>query len=121
MPFYQAVHILRKQDRQIKGVQVWYSDQNPQMSDIVINLSQDGIRLIFDSILQRLKVCCILIFYNVSRCVIYLTMVVLSSILIYIFLIISDQSFCHLIVFNLVILLQIIEVCNLSKAKLKYW
>lgn len=56
MPFYQAVNILRKQDRQIKGVQVWYSDQNPMMSDIVINLSQDGIRLIFDSILQRLKI-----------------------------------------------------------------
>lgn len=27
MPFYQAVAILRRQDRQIKGVQVWYSHQ----------------------------------------------------------------------------------------------
>ena len=27
MPFYQAVNILRRQDRTIKGVQVWYSDQ----------------------------------------------------------------------------------------------
>lgn len=27
MPFYQAVNILRRQDRSIKGVQVWYSDQ----------------------------------------------------------------------------------------------
>jgi hypothetical protein len=27
MPFYQAVNILRRQDRYIKGVQVWYSDQ----------------------------------------------------------------------------------------------
>lgn len=27
MPFYQAVNILRRQDRIIKGVQVWYSDQ----------------------------------------------------------------------------------------------
>ena len=27
MPFFQAVHILRRQDRIIKGVQVWYSDQ----------------------------------------------------------------------------------------------
>ena len=27
MPFYQAVCILRKQDRIIKGVQVWYSQQ----------------------------------------------------------------------------------------------
>ncbi|ESO90826.1 hypothetical protein LOTGIDRAFT_122620 [Lottia gigantea] len=27
MPIYQAVNILRRQDRTIKGVQVWYSDQ----------------------------------------------------------------------------------------------
>ena len=27
MPFYQAVHILKRQDRNIKGVQIWYSDQ----------------------------------------------------------------------------------------------
>ncbi|ELT94845.1 hypothetical protein CAPTEDRAFT_124552 [Capitella teleta] len=55
MPFYQAVHILRRQDRPIKGVQVWYSDQNPLLNDLVINLSQDGIRLVFDSYSQRLK------------------------------------------------------------------
>jgi len=56
MPFYQAVHILRRQDRVIKGVQVWYSDQNPLLTDLVINLSQDGIRLIFDAACQRLKI-----------------------------------------------------------------
>ncbi len=27
MPFHQAVFILKRQDRTIKGVQVWYSDQ----------------------------------------------------------------------------------------------
>lgn len=27
MPFYQGVHILKRQDRVVKGVQVWYSDQ----------------------------------------------------------------------------------------------
>ena len=27
MPFYQAVNILKRQDRVIKGVQVWYSNQ----------------------------------------------------------------------------------------------
>ncbi|XP_070196327.1 phagosome assembly factor 1-like [Littorina saxatilis] len=56
MPFYQAVNILRRQDRYIKGVQVWYSDQNPLQMDIVINLSLDGIRLIFDPVAQRLKI-----------------------------------------------------------------
>ena len=27
MPFYQAVHILKKQDTIIKGIQIWYSEQ----------------------------------------------------------------------------------------------
>ena len=27
MPLYQAIHILKKQDRIVKGVQVWYNDQ----------------------------------------------------------------------------------------------
>jgi hypothetical protein len=27
MPFNQAVNVLKRQDRVIKGVQVWYSDQ----------------------------------------------------------------------------------------------
>lgn len=56
MPFYQAVNILRRQDRSIKGVQVWYSVQNPLQMDLVLNLSQDGIRLIFDPVAQRLKI-----------------------------------------------------------------
>ncbi|CAG5135295.1 unnamed protein product, partial [Candidula unifasciata] len=55
MPFYQAVNILRSQDSSIKGVQVWYSEQNPLQVDLVINLSQDGIKLIFDASSQRLK------------------------------------------------------------------
>lgn len=56
MPFYQAVAILRRQDRQIKGVQVWYSHQYPLQMDLVLNLSHDGIRLIFDPVSQRLKI-----------------------------------------------------------------
>lgn len=56
MPFYQAVNILRRQDRYIKAVQVWYSDQSPLQMDLVINLSLDGIRLIFDPVSQRLKI-----------------------------------------------------------------
>ena len=27
MPFYQAVHITKRQDRIIKGVHIWYSDR----------------------------------------------------------------------------------------------
>ncbi|XP_064599085.1 phagosome assembly factor 1-like [Liolophura sinensis] len=56
MPFYQAVNILKRQDRLIKAVQVWYSDQNPLQMDLVLNLSQDGIKLIFDPVSQRLKI-----------------------------------------------------------------
>jgi len=56
MPFYQAVNILRRQDTTIKGVQVWYSEQNPLQMDLVLNLSQDGVKLIFDPIYQRLKI-----------------------------------------------------------------
>ncbi|KAL3858968.1 hypothetical protein ACJMK2_009213 [Sinanodonta woodiana] len=56
LPFYQAVNILKRQDRVIKGVQVWYSSQAPLQFDLVLNLSQDGIRLIFDSVSQRLKI-----------------------------------------------------------------
>ncbi|XP_064640713.1 phagosome assembly factor 1-like isoform X2 [Lineus longissimus] len=56
MPFNQAVNVLKRQDRVIKGVQVWYSDQNPLQTDLVINLAQEGIRLIFDSSSQRLKI-----------------------------------------------------------------
>ncbi|XP_076470414.1 phagosome assembly factor 1-like [Babylonia areolata] len=55
MPFYQAVNILQRQDRSIRGVQVWYSDQTPLDLDLVLNLSQDGIRLLFDPVSQRLK------------------------------------------------------------------
>jgi len=56
MPFYQAVNILRRQDSCIKGVQVWYSEKNPLQLDLVLNLSQDGIKLIFDPVYQRLKI-----------------------------------------------------------------
>ncbi|XP_052233551.1 phagosome assembly factor 1-like [Dreissena polymorpha] len=56
MPFYQAVNILRRHDRVIKGVQTWYSNQGPLIMDLVIYLSQDGIRLIFDPVSQRLKI-----------------------------------------------------------------
>ncbi|KFB35508.1 AGAP003820-PA-like protein [Anopheles sinensis] len=55
MHFSQAVAIIQSQVGIIKGVQVLYSDANPLSVDIIINLPQDGIRLIFDPIQQRLK------------------------------------------------------------------
>lgn len=64
MAFAQAVHILQQQARSIKGLQVLYSDLNPLAMDLVINLSQDGIRLMFDPVVQRLK---IIEVYNMSK------------------------------------------------------
>lgn len=37
--------------------------QNPLNVDLMINLPQDGIRLIFDPVFQRLKVCTIIFVY----------------------------------------------------------
>uniref|UniRef100_A0A131YG90 Uncharacterized protein n=1 Tax=Rhipicephalus appendiculatus TaxID=34631 RepID=A0A131YG90_RHIAP len=56
MAFSQVVHILQQQFRIIKGVQIIYNEQCPLDSDLVILLSEDGIRLSFDSSSQRLKV-----------------------------------------------------------------
>ncbi|XP_074646338.1 phagosome assembly factor 1-like isoform X2 [Tubulanus polymorphus] len=64
MPFNQAVNILKRQDRVIRGVEVWYNDQAPLLTDLVINLPLDGIRLIFDAISQRLK---IIEVYNMTK------------------------------------------------------
>ncbi|XP_055910384.1 PHAF1 protein CG7083 [Eupeodes corollae] len=55
MHFSQAIAIIQSQVGIIKGVQVLYSDTNPLGVDIIINLPQDGIRLIFDPVVQRLK------------------------------------------------------------------
>ncbi|XP_044744596.1 PHAF1 protein CG7083 [Coccinella septempunctata] len=55
MHFSQAVAIIQLQVGKIKGVQVLYNDTDPLTVDMVINLSQDGIRLFFDPNSQRLK------------------------------------------------------------------
>ncbi|XP_014241529.1 UPF0183 protein CG7083 [Cimex lectularius] len=55
MHFSQAVLILQSQVGVIKGIQVIYSDSNPLSKDLEIDLTQDGIRLKFDPISQRLK------------------------------------------------------------------
>ncbi|XP_033626369.1 UPF0183 protein C16orf70 homolog [Asterias rubens] len=64
MPFSQAVNILRRQCRVIKEVQVIYCESVPLAIDLVLNLVQDGIRLIFDSHIQRLRVIEV---YNLSK------------------------------------------------------
>ncbi|XP_029634626.1 UPF0183 protein C16orf70 homolog isoform X1 [Octopus sinensis] len=56
MPFYQTVNILKRQDRVIKAVQIRYSNTQPLQMDLVVSLSQDGIKLIFDPVCQRLKI-----------------------------------------------------------------
>uniref|UniRef100_T1I3T1 Uncharacterized protein n=1 Tax=Rhodnius prolixus TaxID=13249 RepID=T1I3T1_RHOPR len=56
MHFSQAVTILQSQVGVIRGIQVVYSDSNPLSKDLELNLTQDGIRLKFDPITQRLKV-----------------------------------------------------------------
>lgn len=55
MHFSQAIAIIQSQVGIIKGVQVLYSDTTPLGVDIIINLPQDGVRLIFDPVSQRLK------------------------------------------------------------------
>uniref|UniRef100_A0A3B5MBC4 Phagosome assembly factor 1 n=1 Tax=Xiphophorus couchianus TaxID=32473 RepID=A0A3B5MBC4_9TELE len=56
MPFSQAISILQKHCRVIKNVQVLYSEQTPLSHDLILNLTQDGIKLLFDATNQRLKV-----------------------------------------------------------------
>lgn len=55
MPIQQAIHLIRKCDREIKGVQLWYSEAVPLHMDIVICLQADGVKLSFDPFLQRLR------------------------------------------------------------------
>ncbi|KAG5682430.1 hypothetical protein PVAND_011783 [Polypedilum vanderplanki] len=55
MHFSQAVAIIQSQVGTIKNVQVLYSDQNLLNVDLIINISASGLRLIFDSVTQRLK------------------------------------------------------------------
>jgi hypothetical protein len=56
MHFSQAIAIIQSQVGYIKNVQVLYNDTNPLDIDLVLNLPQDGIRLFFDPVSQRLKI-----------------------------------------------------------------
>uniref|UniRef100_A0A2P2I9G3 UPF0183 protein CG7083 n=1 Tax=Hirondellea gigas TaxID=1518452 RepID=A0A2P2I9G3_9CRUS len=55
MHFSQAVAILQQQASSIRGIQVIYNQASPLVSDLVLYLSQDGIKLVFDPMSQRLK------------------------------------------------------------------
>lgn len=56
MHFSHAVASIQSLVGSIKGVQILYSDHDPLDVELVINLTQDGIKLIFDPVSQRLKV-----------------------------------------------------------------
>uniref|UniRef100_A0A8C5PW71 Phagosome assembly factor 1 n=1 Tax=Leptobrachium leishanense TaxID=445787 RepID=A0A8C5PW71_9ANUR len=56
MPLAQAVSILQKHCRTIRNVQILYSEQCPLSHDLILSLTQDGIKLLFDAYNQRLKV-----------------------------------------------------------------
>lgn len=56
MHFSTAVASVQGHVGHIKGVEISYCDRDPLAYDLTIKLSQDGIKLIFDSISQRLKV-----------------------------------------------------------------
>ncbi|MBN3292560.1 CP070 protein, partial [Polypterus senegalus] len=55
MPLAQAIAILQRHCRIIRNVQVLYSEQAPLNHDLILNLTQDGIKLMFDACNQRLK------------------------------------------------------------------
>jgi len=56
MPLLQAIQVIKSQDTAIKSVYLCYNEQNPQTTDLILNLTQDGIRLIFDANCQTLKI-----------------------------------------------------------------
>jgi hypothetical protein len=64
MPLCQAINLIKSLDLHIKGVQLIYDDQNPLSKDLIVDLTQDGIRLLFDPVQQRLR---LIEIYNLSR------------------------------------------------------
>jgi len=56
MHFSSAVSSIQSHVGQIKGVEISYCDRDPLAFDLTIKLSQDGIKLVFDSTSQRLKI-----------------------------------------------------------------
>ncbi|XP_064391487.1 phagosome assembly factor 1-like [Halichondria panicea] len=56
MPLAQAIEILKKQCLTVKRVHLNYNNQIPLDVDIVLDLTNDGVKLIFDPKAQRLKI-----------------------------------------------------------------
>lgn len=56
MHFSQAVCIMQSQVSLMRKVQVIYNEADPLSSDLILSLTLDGIRLLFDSVSQRLRV-----------------------------------------------------------------
>lgn len=82
-----------------------FPKQMPLSHDLILNLTQDGIKLLFDACNQRLKVrdsICVCVCACVHTHGLFLTPVTLCS-------------------KYISIVFQVIEVYDLSKVKLKYW
>lgn len=56
MPISQAIAILRRHCRVVKDIHMCYCDSDPLAMDVIMNLTQDGVRLVFDPNSQRLKI-----------------------------------------------------------------
>ncbi|KRX66407.1 UPF0183 protein C16orf70 -like protein [Trichinella sp. T9] len=56
MPLGQAIAYLQRAYQIFKGIELVYSDKDPLVSDVVVNLTNNGIKLLFDASSQLLKV-----------------------------------------------------------------
>ncbi|XP_003373162.1 conserved hypothetical protein [Trichinella spiralis] len=55
MPLGQAIAYLQRAYQIFKGIELVYSDKDPLVSDVVVNLTNNGIKLLFDASSQLLK------------------------------------------------------------------
>lgn len=58
MPLAQVIQIVKTDCANLKNVHVVYDEQRPmdKKFDLIVDLSQNGLRLLFDPLVQRLKV-----------------------------------------------------------------
>ena len=57
MPLSQVLEVLQLHSGVVQTALLTYSDQKPFEQDLSVDLNQDGVRLYFDPLSQRLKVC----------------------------------------------------------------
>ncbi|VDK38304.1 unnamed protein product [Taenia asiatica] len=55
MPIHQAIEIFKRLEGVITNIDVWYSEKSPFDFDILLHLTNDGLKLHFDPRWQRLK------------------------------------------------------------------